>query len=91
MAIPDGKGVWKGNCDAELVLQSLVDYPNYNRAVIVSGDGDFACLAHYLNLIGKLERILVPDGERYSTLLDRVAPGRLSAISRLRARLGRRE
>ena len=31
----------KGNCDAELVLQAMIDYPNYKKAVVVSGDGDF--------------------------------------------------
>ncbi|MEK7727796.1 MAG: NYN domain-containing protein [candidate division KSB1 bacterium] len=31
----------KGNVDAELVLQAMIDYPNYKKAVIVTGDGDF--------------------------------------------------
>src|SRR3989344_5206411 len=34
----DGKT--KGNCDAELVLQVMIEYPNYSRAVVVTGDGD---------------------------------------------------
>ena len=38
----DGK--IKGNCDAELVLQAMIDFNNYEKAVIVSGDGDFHCL-----------------------------------------------
>src|SRR3989344_9656021 len=40
-------GTTKGNCDAELVLWAMVEYPNYNKAVIVTGDGDFYCLAKY--------------------------------------------
>ena len=33
----------KGNCDAELVLQSVVDLyeKKYDKAVLVTGDGDF--------------------------------------------------
>src|SRR5207253_6323262 len=31
----------KGNIDAELVLWAMKDFGNYDKAVIVSGDGDF--------------------------------------------------
>ena len=31
----------KGNVDAELVLHTMIEYPNYDKAIIVSGDGDF--------------------------------------------------
>ena len=41
-------GPTKGNCDAELVLHSMIEFNNYNKAVLVSGDGDFYCLAEYL-------------------------------------------
>lgn len=34
-------GTTKGNCDAELVLQAMIEYENYGKAIIVSGDGDF--------------------------------------------------
>src|SRR6266851_3401657 len=52
----DGKV--KGNCDAELVLHSMIEYPNYDKAVIVTGDGDFFCLIEYLRDKDKLERLL---------------------------------
>src|SRR5712664_769372 len=42
----DGKP--KANVDAELVLQAMLDYPHYERAVIVTNDGDFACLVRHL-------------------------------------------
>lgn len=48
----------KGNVDAELVLQAMIDYRDYERAVIVTSDGDFACLVRYLYEEGKLERVL---------------------------------
>lgn len=34
----DGKV--KGNCDAELVLQAMIDFNKYDKAIIVTGDGD---------------------------------------------------
>ncbi|PIU36682.1 hypothetical protein COT02_04785 [Candidatus Roizmanbacteria bacterium CG07_land_8_20_14_0_80_34_15] len=31
----------KGNIDAELILYSTIEFPNYDKAILVSGDGDF--------------------------------------------------
>ena len=65
-------GTTKGNCDAELVLQAMIDYQEYNKAVIVSGDGDFYCLADYLVKNDKLECVLVPNEDKYSALFKKV-------------------
>ena len=65
-------GSTKGNCDAELVLHSMIEYPNYEKAVIVSGDGDFYCLANYLKENQKLHSVLVPDQYKYSALLKKI-------------------
>lgn len=66
MELPD-KTV-KGNVDAELVLHTMIQYPNYKKAIIVSGDGDFHCLVEYLEEKGKLLHILTPN-RHYSKLL----------------------
>ena len=58
----------KGNVDAELVLHSMIEYLNYDKAVIVSGDGDFHCLIEYLAQQNKLLKIIVPNNH-YSSLL----------------------
>lgn len=62
-------GSTKGNCDAELVLHAMIQYPNYEKALIVSGDGDFQCLAKYLHENNKLGSILVPNQKKFSGLL----------------------
>jgi len=62
----------KGNVDAELVLQAMIEMPNYNQAIIVSGDGDFHCLIRYLKSKKKLLKILVPN-QQYSSLLRKFA------------------
>lgn len=62
-------GTTKGNCDAELVLQAMIDFTDYERAVIVSGDGDFYCLVKYLAEKEKLSALLIPDRNKYSALL----------------------
>ncbi len=63
-----GKVLIKGNVDAELVLHTMIQYKNYNKAIIVSGDGDFHCLIEYLAEKGKLLKILAPT-THYSSLL----------------------
>lgn len=60
--------VTKGNVDAELVLHTMIQWPNFDRAIIVSGDGDFHCLVEYLDKKGKLLKVLVPT-KHYSSLL----------------------
>ncbi|MBI5622095.1 NYN domain-containing protein [Candidatus Falkowbacteria bacterium] len=75
----------KGNVDAELVLHSMIEWLNYNKAIIVSGDGDFYCLAEYLMSQDKLEKILVPNQLRYSSLLDKLSTPENDVLSFLGA------
>jgi uncharacterized LabA/DUF88 family protein len=63
-----GKITVKGNVDAELVIHTMIEWKNYDKAVIVSGDGDFHCLIEHLEENNKLLKLLVPN-EKYSSLL----------------------
>ncbi|MES2676718.1 MAG: NYN domain-containing protein [Pseudomonadota bacterium] len=63
------KGKIKGNVDAELVLHAMIEYGNYDKAVIVSGDGDFHCLVEYLINQDKLANLVIPNQYKYSSLL----------------------
>ena len=67
------KGKTKGNCDAKLVLQAMIEYENYSKALIISGDGDFYCLIKYLKSQNKLLKLGVPNRKRYSSLLRKFA------------------
>ena len=62
-------GTTKGNCDAELVLQAMVEYFNYSKAVVVTGDGDFYCLIKYLIEQDKLKALIIPNRYKFSALL----------------------
>lgn len=62
------KPMVKGNIDADLVLYAMKELPNYDKALIVSGDGDFLSLVEYLAQEKKLLKVLAPN-RRYSTLL----------------------
>jgi uncharacterized LabA/DUF88 family protein len=63
----------KGNIDADLVLYAMKEYPKYDKAVIVSGDGDFFGLIEHLAQQHKLLKLLTPN-QRYSTLLKDFEP-----------------
>jgi len=72
--VPDGDGKLKGNCDAELVLQTVCDFyeSKFDNAIIVSGDGDFACLVKFLQEKRKLKSVLSPEHKKCSVLLKRL-------------------
>ena len=55
--IPDGKGKIKGNIDADMVLQTMLDYDRFDKAVIVSSDGDFYSLVKHLYENNKLSKL----------------------------------
>lgn len=80
-------GSTKGNCDAELVLQAMIDYTEYEKAVIITGDGDFYCLVKYLHEEGKLAKVLVPNSYKYSALLKRFARKQIAFMNNLQHKL----
>lgn len=67
---PEEKKPVKGNVDAELVLWAVKEMNNYNKAIIVSGDGDFYSLVEYLEEQKKLAKLLAPNGQ-YSRLFNK--------------------
>jgi uncharacterized LabA/DUF88 family protein len=77
----------KGNVDAELVLQAMIDFQSYERAVVVSSDGDFRCLVEHLHEKEKLELVISPKREHCSKLLLRAARGRIAFLDQFRTML----
>lgn len=80
-------GKTKGNCDAELVLQTMIEYPHYDKAVIITGDGDFHCLVKHLIQKKKLKKLLIPNQKSYSALLKRFPSEYLAFVSDLKKKL----
>jgi uncharacterized LabA/DUF88 family protein len=67
--VKDGKTTVKGNVDAELVLHAAaIEFDHYDKAIIVTGDGDFACLVEFLVEKDKLLHLMTPNA-KYSQLL----------------------
>lgn len=87
--VRDGVVTVKGNVDAELVLHAAaVEYANYDKAIIVSGDGDFCCLIDYLLKKDKLLTIMVPN--RHFSLLLRRFTSRIIRVDALRSQIERK-
>lgn len=77
-------GTIEGNVDAELVLQAMIEYDNYDEAVIVAGDGDYGCLVRYLEQKKKFRIVISPTKENTSILLKRACNGRITFLNESR-------
>lgn len=87
--LKSSKNSIKGNVDAELVLHAAkIQYKNYDKAVIVSGDGDFFCLHEDLEKENKLLKIIVPSRKGESSLLRRFRNYKLY-VEEMRAKVER--
>jgi uncharacterized LabA/DUF88 family protein len=60
----------KGNIDADLVLWAMKEMSNYDKMILVSGDGDFYSLVEYMESKNRLAKILTPSFQ-YSQLFNR--------------------
>jgi uncharacterized LabA/DUF88 family protein len=85
--IIDKNGDYKGNVDAELVLQAMIDINKYDGAVIVTSDGDFSCLVKHLDSIRKLKRILAVSRGGCSQYLRIAAGSKVDFMDNLKNKL----
>jgi len=85
--IPDDEGNIKGNIDADLVLQAMIDFHNYDKAVIISSDGDYYSLVKYLYKKNKLEYVISPYKATCSSLLKKSAREKIVFIDNLQKKL----
>ena len=86
--IPDVDGKIKGNIDADLVLQAMIDINSYDKAIIVTSDGDFYSLVKYLYKKDKLKCVISPYKETCSSLLKLSAKEKIIFIDNLYKKLG---
>jgi len=87
----DGNGEVKGNVDADLVLQAMIDYGKYDKAVIVTSDGDFYSLIKYLHKNDKLKCVMSPYVKTCSVLLKKTANEKIVFMDNLRQKLAYKE
>ena len=82
-------GVAKGNCDADLVLHTILKINEYTKAIIVSSDGDFYSLVRHLYEKGKLEMVLSAHVETCSKLLKKEAKEKINYMNNLNRKIGK--
>lgn len=75
-------GNYKGNVDAELVLEAVDRINQYDKALLASGDGDFLCLINYWRKHGKQFTILSASKNNTSFLLKKYARNELQYLGR---------
>lgn len=69
----DGDGKMKGNCDSDLVLHVICDYyeQRFDKAIIVSSDGDFSSTVAFL-LRKKAFYCIISPSKKCSILLRKL-------------------
>ena len=66
----NGKEI-KGNCDTDLTVRAIAGCceHRYDKAVLVTGDGDFASVVSFLTHRGRLKGLVAPSPSSCSNLL----------------------
>ena len=67
-------GTKKADWDVGFTVDVMRMASRLDAVIIVSGDGDFHCLIEYLRKHNKIERIIIPNRYKYSSLLRKFAP-----------------
>lgn len=83
----DGDGNVKGNVDADIVLQAMIDFNEFDKAVLISSDGDFYSLVRHLYDHNKLEVVISPYVDSCSVLLRKAAKEKIVFLNNLKKKL----
>ncbi|OGG69892.1 hypothetical protein A3I99_00875 [Candidatus Kaiserbacteria bacterium RIFCSPLOWO2_02_FULL_45_11b] len=68
-------GTKKGNVDSDIifsVMKRLYRKEDFNKIILVSGDGDYKTMVDFLIEEGRFKKILFPDGKRASSLYKKI-------------------
>ncbi len=84
----DGLPIRKANCDVDMAFYLMRDKDTFDRAVIMSGDGDFLPVLKYLRGIGK-EILIFSRGPRTAKEIKQFAGDKFLDFTRLKHRLAR--
>lgn len=88
VSVKQGKKKIKGDIDAELVMHAMLNINNYEKALIVSGDGDFYCLTELLESRDKLLSIITSN-RQYSSLLRKFGY-KVVSLEKLERKIGKK-
>ena len=79
----------KGNIDADLVLRAMIDFHEnkFDKAIIITSDGDFYSLVDYFYSKNKLKNVISPCSKTCSSLLKKTAKEKIMFLDNLREKL----
>ena len=77
----------KCDCDADIAMQVMIDINGFNKAILISSDGDFDNVVAMLYQQKKLRLVLAPCREGCSKLLRQAAKEKIGFLDELRAEL----
>lgn len=80
-------GQYKGNVDILMAMHILLTMGEYNKAIFVTSDGDFAPLVEHLLSVDKFRVILSPRHDLCSWLLRKYAKGRVNYLDESKSKL----
>lgn len=86
----DGEGKVKGNCDADLVLKATRDaYEDvFEKAILVSSDGDYAGLVKFLMEKDKMVAVVSPASAKNCSVLLKRTGAKIAYLDDQRSLLG---
>ncbi|MBU2213557.1 NYN domain-containing protein [Patescibacteria group bacterium] len=70
------KGTKKGNVDTDIVfevMKALIERSDFDKILLISGDGDYKKMVDYLIERGKFKKILFPDINTASSLYKSIS------------------
>ncbi len=82
-------GTKKGNVDSDIifnVMKKLYKKEDFEKVVLVSGDGDYKRMVDFLIEEKKFEKILFPDGKRASSLYKKIGAQYFATLDALDVR-----
>jgi len=82
----DGTTKRKANCDVEIPFYLMKEKDNFERVIILSGDGDFLPVLKYLRNVGK-EVIILARGPRTAKEIRQFAANNFRDFEYLKYRL----
>lgn len=88
---PNMSGKKKGNVDTDIVFEVMKkikdESNNFDKIILVSGDGDYIKMVQYLIKNDRFEHILFPIGKFASSLYNKISNKYKTSLNRVRSKI----
>ncbi|HFC10980.1 MAG TPA: NYN domain-containing protein [Candidatus Kaiserbacteria bacterium] len=87
-------GKKKGNVDSDIIfniMKKLYQNDDFNKIILVSGDGDYKMLVDFLITENKFEKILFPNRKFASSLYKKITGTYYDYLDNLRNKIGKKK